>query len=85
LFPQLEEAVVHEVRNCLDSEGLNIDWKERSDIDEIGEYIEKWRIIVWDRAYYFILKKTNGYSRSTPFKDQEGTLNAVKRLMYRCV
>jgi hypothetical protein len=29
------------------------------------------------------LKKTNGYSRSVHFKNQEGTLNAVKRLVYR--
>jgi len=81
----LEDAVVEEVRSCIDSKGLSIDWKSRNDIDEIEDYIEKWRIIVWDRAYYFILKKTNGYSRSAPFKEQEGTSNAVKRLVYRCV
>lgn len=79
----MEDAVIEEVKNCLDSEGVKIDWASRTDIDEIGEYVEKWRILLWDRAFYFIVKKSNGYSRSVPFKDQDGTMNAVKRLVYR--
>jgi len=67
----------------LDSEGLSIDWSTRYDLDEIGAYVEKWRILVWDKAFYFILKKSNSYFRFIPFKDQEETINAVKWLVYR--
>lgn len=47
------------------------------------EYVEKWPILVSDRAFYFMLKKNHGNSRTVAFKDQDGTTNAVKRLMYR--
>lgn len=55
----------------------------RLDLDKIVEYVEKWQILVWDRAYYFLLMMNNGYSRTTTFKDQDGTANAAKRLVYR--
>lgn len=72
-----------EVINTLDSEKIQIDWSARPELDDINAYVEKWRILVWDRAYYFILKKNNGYSRTFAFKVQDGTENVVKRLMYR--
>lgn len=72
-----------EVQNALESDSIHIDWGGRPDLDEIVEYVEKWRILVWDRAYYFLLKKSNGYSRTVAFKEQDGTANAAKRLVYR--
>lgn len=45
------------------------------------EYVEKWKILVLDRAYDFPLKKNNGYSRTMAFKDQVGAANALKRLV----
>lgn len=79
----MEDAVATEVNNTMDSENIHVDWSARPDLDEVKEYVEKWRILVWDRAYFFLLRKNNGYSRTSAFKDHDGTANAVKRLMYR--
>jgi hypothetical protein len=51
----------------------------------IGPYVETWRIVLWDHAFWWLFKKDSSYSKSTPFKEQEGTDVAVKRILYRYI
>ena len=81
-FLQLDFATVNVVNSTIASEKLSIDWNA-NDLDEIEDYIEKHRIIVWDHAYYFLFRKQGGYSRIHPFLSQDGAHMAMQQLLYR--
>ena len=65
------------------SQKIAPDYKGKTDVDEIEEYIEKHRIIVWDYAYYFMFGKAGGYSRGSTFSSQPACMKAMRRLIYR--
>lgn len=67
----------------MEFKNLQTNWATGPNLDEIVEHIKKGGILVWGKAYYFLLNKKNGYSWIVAFKDQDRTLNAMKRLMYR--
>jgi len=46
-------------------------------------YVEKWRVLLWEKAYGPFFHGPNQYSKSHSFVEQAGTDNAWKRLLYR--
>ncbi len=49
------------------------------------DFVETWRIVLWNHVFWWLFKKGSSYSRSIPFKDQEGSDVAVKRVLYRYI
>jgi hypothetical protein len=47
------------------------------------EYIEGWRMKLWDHAYTGIFKGNDAFKKSDSFKEFRGSMLAVKRLIYR--
>ncbi len=80
---KLEEAAKAEFMSIIKSENIEVHWSANDELDTIGNYVETWRIVLWDHAFWWLFKKDSSYSRSKAFKDQEGTDVATKRLLYR--
>lgn len=47
------------------------------------QYVEKWRVMLWEKAYGAFFIGPSQYSKSYPFSAQAGTDLAWKRLLYR--
>ena len=67
----------------MQTENILIDWKVHTEVDEIEDYIEKFRIIVWDEAFNFLFRKSGGYSRCSSWESQLLAKKAEKRLVYQ--
>ncbi len=50
-----------------------------------SSYIEKWRIVLWDKGFlsFFNKRADAQFTKSSKFKDFPGTDKAVKRVLYR--
>ena len=50
-----------------------------------SQYVERWRISLWDKAFLpFLASKTNvNFSKSSVLKEFEGGENAWRRVLYR--
>jgi hypothetical protein len=79
----LEEEAKVEFTSIIKSENIVVQWNANDELDMIDPYVETWCIVLWDHAFWWLFKKDSSYSRSTPFKDQEGTNDVVKRILYR--
>ena len=82
-FLELEHATTKFVIQRLKSSKINIDWDANEEVKTIGEYVEAWRILLWEDAFYFVLQGVSAYSRIVPFAGAEENDNAMKRAAYR--
>ena len=55
------------------------------EVDSLQEYLEKWRICLWDRAFFSYFSGSDIYGKGTWWKDVKGSENTVKRLIFRYV
>lgn len=81
----MEEAAKAEFMSIIKSENIEVHWNANDELDTIENYVETWRIVVWDHAFWWLFKKNSSYSRSKAFKDQDGADVATKRLLYRYI
>ena len=82
ILPQLEEAAVKELPDVLNAlGGLDGD----VEVDSLPEYLEKWRICLWDKAFFGHFSGSDIYGKGTWWKDVKGGDNIVKRLIFRYV
>jgi hypothetical protein len=82
----LEDWAVKEYEKIATDQGITINWATVEDADSLPDYIEKWRCLLWDHAFYSHFRGTKQYSKKYTFLAQDGTLGTVnsgKRLLYR--
>jgi len=60
------------VKAILKLECIVVDWNADRGMDKIGDYVERYRIILWDHAFYSFFAKSGKYSHLIPFLGQEG-------------
>ena len=80
---QLEEAATTWFNGTVASERITIKWDADDSLDRIGDYIERYRIILWDHAFNIFFGKKSKYSRFLPFIGQEGMEHVMLRCVYR--
>jgi hypothetical protein len=51
----------------------------------ISEFVESWRIKLWDKAFLNNFKGTDHFKKSDSFKDFKGSDLVVKRVVYRYI
>ena len=78
--PQLEDAGVKELLDILNALG-GLD--EDVEVDSLLDYLEKWRICLWDKAFIGQFSGSDIYGKGTWWKDFKGNDNIVKRLICR--
>lgn len=57
--------------------------KQRPKRIPMEQYVEKWRVLLWEKAFGSFFSGPSQYSKSHPFSAQSGTDMAWKRLLYR--
>ncbi len=80
IYPQLEDAAVKELPDILSALG-GLD--EDVEVDSLPDYLEKWRICLWDRAFFGHFSGSDSYGKGTWWKDVKGAESIVKRLIFR--
>jgi hypothetical protein len=75
---ELFENIVHK-----DNVPLNMDVP--SEPRTLPQFIESWRVKLWDKAFLNVFKGTDHFKKSIAFKDFKGTDLVVKRVVYRYV
>jgi hypothetical protein len=49
----------------------------------ISQFIESWRVKLWDKAFPTIYKGAEHFKKSDSFKEYKGSELVVKRVVYR--
>lgn len=64
---------------------LNVEWNDQ--VLKPAEYVEKWRVILWNRAYGFFLSGNASpkFHKGTDLMKIEGGSMTSTRLLYRYV
>ena len=77
---------MEELDSIVVSDNLNIDMHIPTEPMSLVDYIESWRMKLWDSAYSGVFKGAESFKKSDSFKDYKGSGHAVKRLlyMYKC-
>jgi hypothetical protein len=53
----------------------------KDSIEVIDQYVEGYRVILWDHAFPSFFRKDANYSKLIPFGENEGTKDVIKRLV----
>ena len=81
----MEKEVAVEIETLEESLSVDIDWDASETILRPREYVDHWRIILWDKAFkpYLGDKPNIGFAKGDNLLEfEEGSL-AVKRVAYR--
>ena len=83
LFIQIEEGAVEMFDSITRSDNVRIDMSIPTDLQSLPEYLEGWRMKLWEHAYTGVFKGSDAFKKSDSFKDYKGSGLAVKRVIYR--
>jgi hypothetical protein len=76
----LEEEVVKEFEN-IEKELGKVNW--RNDILKASDYVEKWRVMLWDKAFFTLIRVVPSFSKGTKLLDFPFGEITMKRVLYR--
>ena len=82
---QIEECATEEFESICRSDNIPIDMTVPGEPLKLQEYIESWRMKLWDRAYTGVFKGAEAFKKSDSFKDARGAMLAVKRVIFRYI
>ena len=85
MFLQIEECATEQFENFCRSDNIQIDMTMPGKPLEIQEYIESWRMKLWDRAYTGVFKGAEAFKKADSFKDVHGAMLAVRRVIFRYI
>jgi len=69
--------------NITQNDSIPIDMTVPGEPLSLMEYIESWRMKLWDKAYTGVFKESDAFKKSHSFATYRGTNLTVKRLIYR--
>ena len=77
---QLEEEVIKEFEN-IEKELGTVNW--RNGVIKASDYVQKWRIMLWDKAFFTLVRAVPPFSKGTKLLDFHFGEIAMKRVLYR--
>jgi hypothetical protein len=80
----LEEAATAEFDSMLKNSELVLT-NENTELPSLKDYLEKWRIQVWDHGFSNFFRGKGPFIKFSNFAEHPGTQQAVQRLIYRLV
>jgi hypothetical protein len=85
LVTQLEDRVVNQFSELSGDDLGEIDWAASGGVMKPAEYVESWRILLWDKAFQpFLHSAANPpFLKGSSFEDHPGAPQAEKRVLYR--
>ena len=73
---ELFETIAHK-----DNVHLNMD--VQAEPKTLSQFIEYWRVKIWDKAFVNVFKRAEAFKKSIAFKEFKGSDLVVKRVVYR--
>lgn len=83
ILSQIEDAALEMFDNILRSDNVPINMEVVAEPESLRDYMEGWRMKLWEHAYVGIFKGADAFKKSDYFKDFKGANLAVKRVIYR--
>ena len=85
LFGQMEELLVREISDMSKGDLPDIDWNASRGILKPADYIDMWRISVWDKTFlpFFSPNADPPFLKSKVLKDFPNGLMAFRRVLYK--
>ena len=82
---QLEKKVAVEIETLEESLSIDIDWDASETILRPREYVDHWRIVLWDKAFnpYLGDKPDIPFAKGDNLLEFEEGALAIKRVAYR--
>ena len=81
----IEECATEQFERICRSDNIPIDMTVPGEPLEIQEYIESWRMKLWDQAYTGVFKGAEAFKKADSFKDARGAMLAVKRVIFKYI
>ncbi len=69
--------------SIIQADNISVDFSVATEPQTLSEYLEGWRMKLWDHAYTGTFKGADAFKKSDSFKDFRGSVLAVKRVIYR--
>jgi hypothetical protein len=81
----LEKEVAVEIETLEESLSVDIDWDASETILRPREYVDHWRIVLWDKAFkpYLGDKPDIAFAKDVNLLELEEGALAIKRVAYR--
>ena len=64
-------------------DNIPIDMSTAKDSMSLSDYLESWRMKVWDIAYAAVFKGADSFKKSDSFRGYKGSTLYVRRLIFR--
>lgn len=82
---QLEDRVIRQFNEISGADLGPIDWNASGGVRRPADYVESWRILLWDKAFQSFLNPAANppFLKSSVFEDHLGAPLAEKRVSYR--
>ncbi len=61
----------------------SIHWEAAPDIVKIGDYVERWRISLWEKAFIPFFKGETSFTKQSKLEDMPTGIQAIKRVLFR--
>lgn len=71
------------VNSILARDNLQLDMQSPVEPDTVGQYVEGWRMKLWDQAFRGDLIGKGHFKKGDTFKKFSGADNVIKRVVYR--
>ena len=62
-----------------------IEWNASPGILRIGDYVERWRIALWEKAFIPFFKGEVPFTKASKLLEMATGVQAIKRVLFRCV
>ena len=82
-FVQLEEMAIEMFESIMRQDNIPIDMSSSEEPMSLSEYLESWRMKVWDTAYSAAFKEADSFKKSDSFRAYKGSTLYVRRLVFR--
>lgn len=84
---QLEDKFIGEFDKLCDSGALTVNWNASPEIMRPSDYVEKWRMILWEKAFMAFLHQSvkPAFLKGSNFDGLEKSELLIQRLLYRFV
>lgn len=83
VISQIEDAALEMYDSIIRADNIAVNMEVASEPQSLGDYLETWRMRIWDHAYAGAFKGPDGFKKSMEFKDYKGSSAVVKRVIYK--
>jgi hypothetical protein len=80
---QLDDGAIALLTKAIEEEGLDICTEGMQKHRTVDEYVEAWRIQIWDYGYMGWFRGKEAYTKTKAFEDHRSTNLAIKRIIFR--